>query len=313
MLCYERTGRRLKFHDLHILLAVVDAGTMARAATRLGVSQPAISKAIAAIEQTIGFRLLDRTRNGLVPTDYGRALVRHAAIISDELKQGLDELRFIADPTKGELRIGCSESIAAGLLPAIIDDISSQHLKIVLHAVQVSFSPLDLQVLRERTVELVLGRLPLPLHEVDLDAEILFKECVRIVAGARNRWARRRHIRLSELMAEPWALPPPDSLPGRYVRDAFRASGLDTPPATVFTASLHLLANALPLTGRFLSVVPESVLRFSGARLPLKILPVDFQVEPGSVGIVWLKNRTLSPVARRFLECARRVAQSDAA
>ena len=273
---YERMGRRLKLRDLHMLLVVTDAGTMAKAAAQLGVSQPAISKAIAAIEQTIGFRLLDRTRNGLVLTDYGRALVRHAAIIFDDLKQGLDELRFIADPTKGELRIGCSESMAAGLLPAIIDYIANQHSKIVLHAVQISFSPLDLQILRERTVELVLGRTPLPPQDVDLDAEILFKEHIHIVAGARSRWARRRRIRLSELMAEPWALPPTDSVAGRLVRDAFRASGLEIPPAAVFTASIHLLANALPLTGRFLSVVPESVIRFNATRLPLKVLPVDF-------------------------------------
>jgi len=307
---YERIGRRLKLRDLHMLLVVADAGTMAKAAAQLGVSQPAISKAIAAIEQTIGFRLLDRTRNGLVLTDYGRALVRHAAIIFDDLKQGLDELRFIADPTKGELRIGCSESMAAGLLPAIIDYIANQHSKFVLHAFQISFSPLDLQILRERTVELVLGRTPLPPQDVDLDAEILFKEHIHIVAGARSRWARRRRIRLSELMAEPWALPPTDSVPGRLVRNAFRASGLEIPPAAVFTASIHLLANALPSTGRFLSVVPESVLRFNATRLPLKVLPVDFQVEPGPVGIIWLKDRTLSPVARRFLECARKVAQS---
>ena len=115
---YERIGHRIRLRDLHVLLAAVEAGTMAKAATELGVSQPAVSKAIAEIEHTVGLRLLDRTTKGLVPTEYGRALLRRAANIFDELKQVVDELRFIADPTTGELRIGCSESITAGLLPA---------------------------------------------------------------------------------------------------------------------------------------------------------------------------------------------------
>lgn len=305
---YERVGRRLRLRDLYTLLAVADAGTMVKAAAQLGVSQPAVSKAIAELEQTVGFRLLDRTKNGLVPTDYGRVLLRRATVVFDELKQGVDELRFIADPTSGELRIGSSESMTAGLLPAIIGSLSAEYPKIMLHVAQTSFAPLDLRDLRERTVELVLGRIPSLLQEADLDSEILMQDRIYVVAGAKSRWARRRHIDLAELMAEPWALPPPDSLPGRLVMEAFHSKGLDTPPATVYTASIHLLANTLPLTGRFLTVVPESVMRFNTARLPLKILPVDFQVEPSNVGIVWLKDRTLSPVAKLFIECTRKLA-----
>ena len=309
---HERIGQRLRLRDLHILLAVTDAGTMARAATQLGVSQPAVSKAIAELERTIGFRLLDRTKNGLVPTDYGRTLVRHAAVIFDELKQGVDELQFISDPTSGELRIGASESMTAGLLPAIIANFSNQYPKIILHVAQIGFAPLDLRDLRERTAELVLGRVPSPLQEPDLDAEILLNERIYIVAGTNSRWSRRRHINLAELMEEPWALPPVNSLPGMLVMEAFRSRGLGPPPATVFTASIHLLADTLPLTGRFLTVVPETVLRFNAGRLPLKILPVDFQVEPAPIGLIWLKHRMLSPVAQLFRECARKLPQSDA-
>jgi len=308
---YERIGHRIRLRDLHVLLAAVEAGTMAKAATELGVSQPAVSKAIAEIEQTVGLRLLDRTTKGLVPTEYGRALLRRAANIFDELKQVVDELRFIADPTTGELRIGCSESITAGLLPAIIEDMSNRYPKIVFHAAQISFAPLEFRELRERVVELMLGRVSWPLPERDLDGEVLFDERIHVVAGARSQWARRHRIKLPELMAERWALPPPDSLPGKLVADAFRAAGLDVPTATVVTASIHLLANALPSSGRFLCVVPASVLRFGTGRLPIKVLPVDFPVEPGRIGLVWLKHRTLSAAARLFIESARKLTQSD--
>jgi DNA-binding transcriptional LysR family regulator len=292
-------------------MTVAEAGTMAKAAVQLGVSQPAVSKAIAETEQTVGVRLLDRTAKGIVPTNYGRALLRRAVNVFDELKQVVDELRFLADPTTGQLHLGCSESMTAGLLPAIIEHVSSRYPKITLHAAQIPFAPLQFRELRERTVDLVLGRIPWPLAERDLDGAILLDERIHIVAGSRSRWARRRRIELSELMGETWALPPPDSLPGRLVAEGFHALGLDVPAASVYTASIHLLADALPATGRFISVVPASVLRFNPRRLPLKVLPINFAVEPGHVGIVWLKDRTLSAVAQLFIESARELTQSD--
>ena len=122
---HERIGRRLKLRDLHILLAVMQHGSMAKAAAALAISQPAVSKAIADMEQTVGLRLLDRSRHGIEATRYGRALVKHATAIFDELKQAAQELDFLSDPTVGELRIGSQESMAAGVLPAIIDRFST--------------------------------------------------------------------------------------------------------------------------------------------------------------------------------------------
>jgi DNA-binding transcriptional LysR family regulator len=291
-------------------MAAAEAGTMAKAAGHLGISQPAVSRTIAETEQTLGVRLFDRGNKGLVLTDYGRSLLQHAVRVFDELRQAADELRFLADPTTGTVRVGCSESMCAGLLPAIIAHLSRRYPKITLRAVQISFAPLQFRELRERAIDLVLGRIPWPLEEVDLDGTVLFEEGIHVVAGVQSRWARRRRIDLAELIGEPWGLPPPDSLPGKLVWEAFRARGLDLPPASIVTGSIHLLANALPASGRFLTVVPSSVLRF-GRRLPVKVLPVDLAIEPGRVGIAWLKDRTLSPVARLFAESAQQLTGSD--
>src|SRR5438067_7541101 len=98
----ERIGRRLKLRDLHILLAVVQWGSMAKAAAELAISQPAVSKAIADMEYMLGLKLLDRTRRGIEPTIYGRSLIRRGLAVFDELRQGVKELEFLADPTAGE-------------------------------------------------------------------------------------------------------------------------------------------------------------------------------------------------------------------
>src|SRR5437660_5964432 len=108
----DRTLRRLKLADLRLLHAVVQWGGMAKAAAHLNISQPAVSKAIAALEHTLGVRLLERHSQGVEPTVYGRALLKGGIAVFDELKQSLKQIEFLADPTAGELRIGCTEPLA---------------------------------------------------------------------------------------------------------------------------------------------------------------------------------------------------------
>src|SRR6266700_5529775 len=123
----ERVMRRLKLRELRILTTVAQAGSMGKAATQLALSQPAVSKAMAEMEHTLGVRLLDRTAQGVEPNLYGRALLKWAQAVFDDVRQGMNEIKFLADPTTGELRVGAAEPMLAGLLPAIIERIHRQH------------------------------------------------------------------------------------------------------------------------------------------------------------------------------------------
>src|SRR4029450_1904558 len=100
-----RIGRKIKLRDLHILLAVVQAGSMAKAGTQLAVSQPAVSKAISEMEHALGVSLLDRGSRGVEPTRYGRALIKRSLAVFDELRQGIKEIEFLSDPTGGGMSI----------------------------------------------------------------------------------------------------------------------------------------------------------------------------------------------------------------
>jgi DNA-binding transcriptional LysR family regulator len=302
----ERVGRRLKLRDLHILLAVVQHRSMAKAASSLAISQPAVSKAIADMEGVLGLRLLDRGRHGVEPTSYGLALVKRGRAVFDELKSGVEELLFLADPAVGELRIGSSEAMAAGVLPAVIERFSHQHPRAHVSIAQALFATTQYRDLRERSIDLLLGRIPDPFAENDLEAEILFDDHVRIVVGKRSKWARSRTLKLADLADEPWILAPPDTLAGLLTVDLFRVNGLKVPRAPLTTLSIHLYCQ-LAASGRFVTVLPTSVLQFRGKALGLKMLPIKLPVQPRPVAFVKLKNRTLSPVAQRFVECAREI------
>jgi DNA-binding transcriptional LysR family regulator len=115
-----RIGRRLRFRDLQVFFAVAECGGMAKGAAQLGVTQPAVSEIIAGIESAFAVRLFDRTPHGVELTIYGRALLKRGLAAFDELKQGMRDIEFLADPTVGEVRIGCPESIAGALLPPLV-------------------------------------------------------------------------------------------------------------------------------------------------------------------------------------------------
>jgi len=303
----DRIGRRLKLRDLHILLAVAKSGSMGKAASELAISQPSISKAIADVEHAVGLRLLDRGPHGIEPTIYGRALLKCGIAVFDELRQGVKELDFLTDPHAGELRIGCTETMAAGFVSAVIDRLTRQYPRVAFHLVPADTATLVHRELHERKVEVVVTATMTLGLERDLNVEILFDDRFVAMAGAESRLLRRRRLKLADLINERWILPPADSLPGTSIAQAFRAIGLEPPRAQMVSFSLplhhHLLA-----TGLFITMLPMSMLRF-GKHLPLKLLPVDTSGGPYPTGIVTLKNRTLSPLAQLFIDCARDVAR----
>ena len=302
----DRIGRRLKLQDLHILMAVAQAGSMGKAARHLNTSQPNISKSIADLERALGVRLLDRHRRGIEPTDYGRALLDGGAAVFDELRQTVKNIEFLADPAAGEVRIGSIPALAASFTTAIIDRLSRRYPRIVFHLVTGFTQPL-LEALRERNVDLLIARRLGPIPDERVDFEFLFDDVCVVVAGAQNPWARRRKIALAELLNEPWVLPPLGTGIISIALEAFRTVGLDYPHTTLFTDSPQVRTNLLA-TGRFLTIFMHSALRFPATRSELKVLPVELPMAPVPSGIVTLKKRTLSPVAQLFIDTAREIA-----
>jgi DNA-binding transcriptional LysR family regulator len=301
----DRVGSRIKLRDLHILLAVVEWKSMAEAARRLAVSQPVVSRAIADLEHELGIRLLDRTPKGVEPTVYGRTLLIRGLAVFDELRSGIKDIKFLTDPTAGELRIGSTQGIANGVLVGILDRLSTQRPRLAFQVKVGDTAALLAHDLRERNIDLFFGRM-WDIKEDDLDTEILFEDPIFVVAGIKSRWTRCRKLALKDLIGEAWALPPADSNAGALFRETFRASGLAIPHVAVASYGHHL-TNALASTGHFLTMLPGAYLKFNGKRFGLKALPVKLPVPPQPIGIVTLKNRTLGPLAQLFIKGARDV------
>jgi DNA-binding transcriptional LysR family regulator len=308
----ERIGRRIKLRDLHFLLALSDTQNMGRAATRLAVSRPVVSKVIVDLESTLGVELFERRADGVQLTRYGHALVKWSAAVFDDLRQGVDEINFLADPSSGQLRVGCPEVIASGILPEIIRHLSRKYPRSVVQAIHISHmqSPrLLFQQLRERTIDVMLGPVPERIEDQDLEIERLCKNQLFVVAGRNSQWARKRKISLAELLDEPWILPPADHLPSVYLADAFRAEGLPPPSARVISNSTALTMSLLG-GGQYLALRSEIALHFEAKERGLVRLPISLPPSPGPVAAVSLKGRAQAPLLPEFVGCARHIAQA---
>jgi len=298
----------MKLHDLHVLMAVVQAGSMNKAAARLNTRQSAISKSIADLERTIGVRLLDRNPQGVEPTEYGRALLDGGAAVFDDLRQAVKKIEFLVDPSTGEVRIGCSAFLATSFVSVAVDRLSLRYPRIVFHVVSTHMEALH-RGLSERNFDLAITQRLGPFADEQLEFETLYDDSFVVLAGAQNSWVRRRSIELAELVNESWVLPPPESALASFYMEAFRANGFDYPRAAVFTVPSDMRIS-LVATGRFLTIIPASILRFSTRRSELKILPVKLPLARMPIGVATLKNRTLGPVVQLFIQHAREVAKS---
>jgi DNA-binding transcriptional LysR family regulator len=303
----DRIGRRLKLHDLHVLLTVAELGSMGKAAERLAVSQPSVSKAIADMEHAVGVRLLDRTPKGVEMTAYGRALLRRGMGAFDELRQGIKEIESLADPNTGEVRVGCPEALATGLMVKVIDRFSHRHPRVLVSVIAANNVSYEFRLLRDRTVDFLLGALPQPFAQDDLNPEILYRDRPFFLCGKKHPLARQRRVTLADLVNEPWLLPH-QSVFSSYLMQAFEASGLPVPTLGVRSFSVAQRVSLLA-TNRFVSAESGTVLHFHAARGPIKVLSVEHSFRRWPIGVVTLKNRTVSPVVQNFLDCVREVAK----
>lgn len=283
-----RIGRRMRLRDMHIIKVVAEHGSMARAAEDLGLSQPAISKVIADLEKDLGVALFERSSRGAVLTEPGRVLLQRGINMIDELKQGLEEIDNLTDPSAGEVRIGIVEA----WLPFVASVVqrSTRRFGRITFTVKVGDVDTLLQSLRDRALDLVVSREVLVNEHADLYAEHLFQDRLVVVCGHKHRLARARKLKLANLVHERWALGPSDTYLGRLLTSVFRKHGCELPAATVTSASVQLRLQLLT-DGQFITVYSAQMLPGHGNRSPFKILPVDLGDVAVPMAALTLKSR----------------------
>ena len=256
----HRVGGRLKIRDLHTFLVVAEHGSMPKAAEELAVSRPVISRAIADLERVLGVPLFDRLSSGISPTRYGRELMTRGFAVFDELRQSMQAINRLKDPRFGELRFATGEALAGGVVAAAVERVSKR-VSVLSSSMEPVTRATLLPYLRERRGELVITRLASDELEPDIAAEPLYKERMLVVAARDSVWSRKRRLSWSELLDAPWILSPIEVAHDSPFIEALRDRGASLPANLILSTSLNLRVGLLP-SGRFVTLMPYSVLRF---------------------------------------------------
>lgn len=298
----SRLARRLRLKDLDALLTVIEAGSMARAAQRLALTQPAVSKAMSEMEATLGVPLLERDARGVRPTAFGEALADRARAMLDELGQAERDLAHIADPMAGEVRIGTTEPMTFTVAEAI-RRLAAERPRVAFDIAIADTGSLMVD-LRARRLDVVVTRAGAGETTEDIAADWLYRVPLAVVADRGNPLLRRRGLRLADVIGEPWTLSPPGTFLGRLVAAAFAREGLAVPRASVVSVSI-VMRLALIAGGPWLSILPRNMLHHPTSAGFLRALDITVEDPAGAIAALTLRRRYMPGPVRAFLDVLR--------
>jgi len=297
---------RLKLRHLHLLQAVAEQRSVSGAATKLNVSQPAVSKSLREAETILGARLFDRTQDGLALTRSGRAVLAHGTVIQSELRLLSTELDVVASGLDGAVTVGAQLVSLPSLIPAAWRLLHDRNLDAVVRILDGTQQSLT-AALQGGQADLVVGRLMERAPRDKLVQEVLFYEPIVIVAGAGHPLAGRREVRQVDLARAQWILPPAGSTALGPILALFTEHGMERPRCNIETVS-YLTVRSLLMGNDMVAALPRSVVQQDVCSGHLVVLPVPVLQQHLAVGVTRRADAQLSPLAEVFIQCLREAA-----
>ncbi|MEX0368294.1 MAG: LysR substrate-binding domain-containing protein [Ruegeria sp.] len=302
----ERVLTRLKLKQLRLLVAVGEQHSILHAAQSLHISQPAATKLIKDLELDFGVQLFDRTNRGMVPTVFGKALIRHGKLILAQISHAAQELDDLNEGNGGRVVVGTLLAASAEFLPRVMQRLLTEKPELVVKLVEGTNEVL-MPALRAGEVDLVVGRLPVHRHRSEIVQERLFDERVICVARAGHPAHDLPAPELADLMAYPWILPPAETTLRRQLDQIFVGAGGDAPRFPVESVS-YLTNRSLLVSSDMLAIMPAHVPTCDIEAGLLRQVNWTVPIPIGPVGVSMRKSVALSPPVNGFLEALRREA-----
>jgi DNA-binding transcriptional LysR family regulator len=290
----------VNLRQLQTLLVIAECRSISRAAERLHVSQPAVTKSLRELERSLGVALFERSARGLSPTRYGDSLIRHAKSVSAELRHAGEELAALRGAASGRVSIGTAPIGAAKIVPQAVAALLHDQPGLVVNVVEGTHNTL-LPAVAVGELDLFFGPLGDDGPGEGLVEEVLFYDRLHIVARRNHPLAKRRTLELADLLDQPWVLPPTTVRPRRQLENAFRRQGLEPPTTGVETAS-PLILRTLLLESDRISVIARQALVVEVELGLIKLLPVDLGATIRPIGIVMRAGATPSPAVAMLID-----------
>ena len=290
---------RVSIRQLRLVMAIVEGGSMVRAAEAIGLTQPAVTKAVRDLERDLGVELFARGNRGVTPTVYGEALVRHARCVLAQLVHAAEEIDDLAHGIGGRVAVGTLLAASARLLPRAITRLRIERPRVIVDVVEGTNDRLQ-PMLLHGDLDMVVGRLSEFRHRAGVHQESLYDEEIVILSRPGHPLALDEHLRLADLRSADWILPPPETTLRRQLEKAFFDAALEPPRCAVQSVSLLTNRRLLHETD-LIGAWPRGVAADDLAAGRLISLPVRLNEILGPVGVSTRKSARLSPAAQALL------------
>jgi DNA-binding transcriptional LysR family regulator len=266
----------MQFADIDYLASVAEHRNIGRAAEAVGLTQPALSRAIARLEALAGQPLFTRHPKGVELTPAGDALLKHALRIRIEYGDAMRELQQMKTGQLGLLRVGYSPSVDEDIVIA-----ATRQLVIERPAARLKLTQSPLQDLLEQLVrgelDVIFGPVPVPMPR-EVVASVHYRSSVRVFADRKHPLFGRERVYLRDLAREPWLLPPPHVRVRHLLEERMAELGLAPLNVRVESDSLSPTQLRLLCGTRMVAVFSEwwgpFVRRFGVEPLPVADLAV---------------------------------------
>lgn len=302
----DRLIRHFKLGELRAISEIARSGSILAAAAALRSTQPALTRALAAAEATLGVKLFERLPRGVRPTLFGEAMLRRIAAIFSEIRGAADDIASLKGLSRGTVSVGAVPLAAAGLLPGALQRLVAGRPGLRATILEGNPGAL-LNELRARRIELIVGRVPPLERDPDLEWEVLYEEELCVIANSRHPLHRRRRLHLLDLLDESWILPPPNTAFYTQVVALFEGAGAAIPSHQIRTLSVPLNLGMV-LRTNFLAVLPTSLLALGYFPKGVRPLAVALPSTCGPVGFIRLRGASDTPALHEFMACTRAVA-----
>jgi DNA-binding transcriptional LysR family regulator len=298
---------RIKTRQLVLLAHLDRLRSLLHAADAAGMSQPAASKLLRELEDALGVTLFERHARGVEPTAYGEIVMRRANSVLSEIRRAQEEVEALKRGESFQVSIGTVLSPGTDLVPMAVALLEQRFPQMVVRVETDTSRPMVARLLGG-LLDIVVGRILDPEHAATLAFEPLAEEPHKLIARAGHPLARRRKLRVEDLVGHTWVLPPVDSVLRERLNAMFLQRGLPLPDRIVETSSLPMTTNLLRRTDMLVALPHEVVRPYCDAGM-LCVLSVDLGVRMDSFGIITRRGHGLSRGAEAALDALRQTAR----
>jgi DNA-binding transcriptional LysR family regulator len=300
-------GTPMKLHQLAALVNAVESGSLRRAAEKMRLSQPALSRSIRELELETGVKLLERTALGVKATVYGEALMLRSKIVESELRQARDDIAHLKAATHGDLRIGATPVAAFSLLPVVLARFKKSRPQLRV-TVSDGMGAGLLNGLRQGDFDFVFGRVYEAIDPREFSVDVLFDDSLVVVARRGHPLAQARRGAKIDWNEYEWILPGEDSPARTGFQRTFHERTGTMPKCTIEANSFVTMLTLLSQTD-LLGVAPHQIFRVAWLQQEFVSLDIGFKFPSQPTGVIRRTRSPLSPAAQFAIKELRHAAQ----